>query len=62
MWLAACSEQACQWRRVTASLPLAEFHFRRHILETGHHGAVVAVPAPEGERTTALGVGHPTSR
>ncbi len=62
MWLAACSEQACQWRVLTASLPLAEFHFRRHVLETGHQGIVVAVPILESERSTELGVGHPTGR
>ncbi len=60
MWLAACSHKPCQWRLVTTSLPLAEFHFRQHVVETGHQGVVVPIPASGAEREAEIGIVHPS--
>ncbi len=50
MWLAICSEKACQWEYEATSQDLAEDYFLRHVLESGHLGAVVELPLPDHDR------------
>ncbi len=50
MWLAVCSEKHCRWEHSSAYRRFAEAHWQWHVLESGHHGAVVDIPAMDAQR------------
>ncbi len=49
MWLAVCAEKCCRWEHTSVYRRFVEAHWQWHVLETGHHGAVVDIPPTEPE-------------
>ncbi len=54
MWLAVCSEKGCQWEYEADSQTLAEDYFLRHVMESGHLGAVVELPLADYDREAEM--------
>ncbi len=52
MWLAVCSDNDCGWEHASVYRRYVEAHWQWHVLETGHHGAVVDIPSRDPEHLT----------
>ncbi len=55
MWLAVCADTHCRWEHTSPDRRFVEAHWQWHVLETGHHGAIVDVPPMDPERLSAQG-------